>query len=71
MNIIAATMITGAIVAMPSASLPTNPIAGLSVSAAGIGVEFNADGVTAGPADTTDFKIELRTTSGTPIRVRL
>ena len=71
MNIIAATMITGAIVAMPPASLPTNPIEGLSISAAGLGLEIDRDGLKASPADTTDFEIELRTKSGTPIRVRL
>lgn len=71
MNITATTFIAGAITAMPLPSLPTNPIDGLSICAAGIALELSGGGMELHPADTTDFEIELRLKSGSPIRVRL
>lgn len=71
MNILATAMLTSAIAATPGTALLSNPFDGLSVSAAGIVVDFSADGIEAGAADTTDFEIEIRTKSGTPVRVRL
>lgn len=76
MNIAATAFLVSAItvvpqVNLPQFALPANPVDGLSISAAGIGVEFTAEGVETTPAKTTDFQIELRLKSGTPIRVRL
>lgn len=78
MNIIATTLMVGALTATPFAStasltdfLPSNPIEGLSISAAGIGFEMTVDGIETHPATTSDFEIELRLKSGSPIRVRL
>lgn len=71
MNIIATAVIASAITAMPVPSLPTNPIEGLSISAAGVALDLSADGIETHLAETTDFKIELHLKSGSPIRVRL
>ncbi|GLQ21582.1 hypothetical protein ACFFUB_09825 [Algimonas porphyrae] len=76
MNFAATAFLVSAITVMPQVNvpqiaLPTNPVEGLSISAAGIGVEITADGVETLPAKTSDFQIELRLKSGTPIRVRL
>ncbi|MGB6319577.1 MAG: hypothetical protein WBG08_13150 [Litorimonas sp.] len=50
---------------------PLNPFAGLGVSAAGVSLELTGDGLETNPSNTTDFVIELKLKSGTPIRVRL
>lgn len=71
MNIIATTFIASAITVMPVPSLPSSPIDGLSISAAGIALEFTGLGVETHAAETADFEIELRLKSGSPIRVRL
>lgn len=71
MNIIATAFIASTITAMPVLSLPSNPIAGLSISAAGIVWELSGSGVETNTAETADFEIELRLKSGSPIRVRL
>ena len=71
MNITATAIIAGAMTTMPLPSLPSNPIDGLSICAAGITLEISADGVQTQPAETTDFQIELKLKSGSPIRVRL
>ena len=78
MNIISTTLLAGAFAAVPGipslqlADLtPASPFDGMTVSAAGVGVEINGEGVETHAAETTDFVIELRLRSGAPIRVRL
>lgn len=71
MNIIATTFIAGTFAAMPLPSLPANPVDGLSICAAGIALDLSEDGMETHAAETTDFEIELRLKSGSPIRVRL
>jgi len=78
MNIIATTLMAGAFAAAPvtsaqslSSLMPTNPFNGLSISAAGIGIDITGEGIETQPAETADFEIELRLKSGSPIRVRL
>lgn len=77
MNIIATSVLIGAFVAVPGAGvgladyMPKSPIDGISVSAAGLGVEIDADGVRAEPSKARDFEIELRLKTGTPIKVSL
>lgn len=78
MNIIVTSMMAGAFAATPLGStatltdfLPGNPFEGLSISAAGIGLNVSGDGIETHPAETADFQIELRLKSGSPIRVRL
>ncbi|MEL6686681.1 MAG: hypothetical protein AAFP97_03560 [Pseudomonadota bacterium] len=78
MNIISTTLLAGAFAALPG--VPTlqlsdlatvSPFAGMTVSAAGVGVEFTGEGVETHAAETTDFVIEVQMKSGSPIRVRL
>lgn len=78
MNIAMTTLLAGAFATLPgiptlqiSDLAPVSPFDGMTVSAAGVGVEINGDGVETQAADTTDFVIELRLKSGAPIRVRL
>ena len=78
MNIISTTLLAGAFAAVPGipslqlADLtPASPFDGMTVSAAGVGVEINGEGVETHAAETTDFVIALRLKSGAPIRVRL
>ena len=80
MNITATLFLVGSLTALPATNLPFssltevlpgNPFDGVSVSAAGIGVELTEDGFQTHPATSTDFQIEIRMKSGSPIRVRL
>ena len=78
MNIAMTTLLAGAFATLPgiptlqiSDLAPVSPFDGMTVSAAGVGVEINGDGVETQAAATTDFVIELRLKSGAPIRVRL
>jgi hypothetical protein len=73
MNILTTTLLIGAISAVPATNLPmpSNPVDGLSVSAAGLHVDFDGGEIQAQAAETTDFQLELRFKSYAPIRVRL
>lgn len=78
MNIITTTLLAGAFATLPgvptlqlSDLAPVSPFQGVTVSAAGVGVNFSGEGVETQAADTTDFVIEVRMKSGAPIRVRL
>lgn len=78
MNIVMTTLLAGAFATLPGVPTfqlsdlkPASPFDGMTVSAAGVGVEISGDGVETQAADTTDFVIELRLKSGAPIRVRL
>lgn len=73
MNIIATTLLVGALSALPTVNPPTlgNPVDGLSISAAGMNLEFGEAGIEAKAAETTDFELEIRFKSHAPIRVRL
>jgi hypothetical protein len=78
MNILTTLTLAGTLAVLPGTTTlqmtslsAFNPISGLTVSAAGIGFDLDADGIKPQAAETTDFKIELRLKSGTPIRVRL
>ena len=78
MNIIATTLLAGTFAVLPGLPsvqladlVPASPVEALSVSAAGVGVEINENGVETRSVETTDFVIELNLKSGAPIRVRL
>ena len=75
MNIVATIILGGTFAALSGGSAPSpatlNPFDGLSISAAGMDLELSGDGFEASAVETTDFRIELRLKSGTPIRVRL
>lgn len=78
MNIIATALMAGIFAAAPVTStvsltelLPRNSFEGLSISAAGVGLNVSGDGFETHPTASADFEIELRFKSGSPIRIRL
>ena len=75
MNIIGTATLAGALIALPGLGLNVtslsalNPIGSAQISAGGMGLEIDTDGLRAEPAKAQGFEIEIRLKTGTPIKV--